>query len=76
METLLNCPFCDGEAYIDTVLPHTHTVATFMPDYEGGSMVACSSCHVAVWREGKDAETAAVSAWNTRTAKEPKANEY
>lgn len=63
---LLPCPFCGGEAYEDVVAPHTHTIATFMPDYEGGAMVCCSKCHAANWREGANGLELAIAAWNAR----------
>lgn len=67
-EILLPCPFCGGEAYTEVVAPHVHTIATFMPDYKGGAMAACGSCHAAQWRDGPDAEAEVIALWNRRAA--------
>lgn len=63
---LLNCPFCGGEAIINTIEPHTHIidkVAQFMPDYNGGTFIECTKCTAAL---SGDTEAEAISAWNTR----------
>lgn len=64
---LMNCPFC-GSDNVDTevVAPHTHKVATFMPDYKGGAMATCYDCCAAHWRDGENAEAEVIAAWNRR----------
>lgn len=57
------CPFCGGKAFINTVEPHAHEVATFMPDYPGGTFIECTSCTCALSGETEDK---AIEAWNTR----------
>ena len=57
------CPFCGGEAFINTVESHAHEVATFMPDYPGGTFIECTSCTCALSGETEDK---AIEAWNTR----------
>lgn len=69
VETLRPCPFCGGaNVYTEVVAPHTHKVAKFMPDYEGGAMVACGDCHAANWRDGANAEAEVIKLWNARAA--------
>ena len=60
---LLPCPFCGGKAMLDIIPPHTHTIATFMPDYEGGAFIECTGCTCAM--SGRTAEEVA-EAWNRR----------
>lgn len=57
------CPFCGAEAIINTIEPHTHKLAAFMPDYEGGTFIECNGCTCAV--SGKT-DREAVEAWNRR----------
>lgn len=45
-EKLKPCPFCGGEAVIEIVEPHTHVLATFMPDYGGGFFIECQNAPV------------------------------
>lgn len=63
MEELKPCPFCGSEAYIVEVKPHSHIIATFMPDYEGGAFVECTGCTCALSAESKEE---AIVAWNRR----------
>lgn len=62
MEKLKPCPFCGGEARIEVIEPHTHTLTTFMPDYKGGAFIECK-CGAAISGDTKDA---AIAAWNKR----------
>lgn len=57
------CPFCGSDAILHTIEPHTHMLATFMPDYDGGSFVECTGCTACV---SGDTEDEAVEAWNRR----------
>lgn len=57
------CPFCGGEAVINTIEPHKHEVAKFMPDYPGGTFIECTGCTCALSGE---TEEKAIKAWNTR----------
>lgn len=67
MSALLPCPFCGSDkVYTEVVAPHTHKVATFMPDYQGGAMATCGDCCAAHWRDGADAEAQVIAAWNLR----------
>lgn len=59
---LKSCPFCGGEARIEVIEPHTHTLTTFMPDYKGGAFIECK-CGAAISGDTKDA---AIAAWNKR----------
>lgn len=68
MEKLKSCPFCRGEAMIEVIEPHTHTLATFMPDCEGKAFVECQ-CGAAISGETRDA---ALAAWNRRAEQNPK----
>lgn len=63
-EELLNCPFCGGKAVINTIEPHKHEFAKFMPDYGGGTFIECTGCTCAISAE---TEQEAISAWNKRT---------
>lgn len=67
MEELKPCPFCGGEAYIVEVKPHSHIIATFMADYEGGAFVECSDCTCAI---AADTKAEAIEAWNRRVNNE------
>lgn len=68
IEKLKSCPFCGEEARIEVIKPHTHKLATFMPDCEGRSFVECQ-CGAAISGETRDA---AIAAWNRRTEENPK----
>lgn len=61
------CPFCGGEAVINTIEPHTHEFATFMPDYPGSTFVECTGCTCAL---SGDTEEKAIKAWNRRATDE------
>ena len=63
MEELKPCPFCGGKAFIETVEPHTHTLAAFMPYYGGGTFIECQKCSCAISAETKEE---AIEAWNRR----------
>ena len=39
---LLLCPFCGGKPYWYDIEPHTHSMATFMPDCDGETCIECS----------------------------------
>lgn len=67
MEQLKSCPFCGGEVMIEVIEPHTHTLATFMPDCEGKAFVECQ-CGAAIGGETRDA---AIAAWNRRAEQNP-----
>ena len=67
MAKLKPCPFCGGEAMIEVIEPHTHTLATFMPDCEGRTFIECQ-CGAAISGE---TEFAAIAAWNRRTEENP-----
>ena len=67
MGKLKPCPFCGGEAMIEVIEPHTHTMATFMPDYEGGAFIECQ-CGAAISGETRNA---AIAAWNKRVQENP-----
>lgn len=68
IEKLKSCPFCGEEARIEVIKPHTHKLATFMPDCEGRSFVECQ-CGAAISGETRDA---AIAAWNRRAEQNPK----
>ena len=63
MGKLKPCPFCGGEAMIEVIEPHTHTMATFMPDYEGGAFIECQ-CGAGI--SGKTIDDV-IAAWEKRT---------
>lgn len=44
---LLPCPCCGSTVIVNEIPPHKHTLATFMPDYEGGCFIECPSCNYA-----------------------------
>lgn len=60
---LLPCPFCGGEAILNIIPPHTHTIATFMPDCEGEAFIECTECTCIL--AGRTAEEV-IEAWNSR----------
>ena len=62
-DKLLPCPFCGSEALLHTVESHSHILATFMPDYTGGSFIECTNCTCSM---SGDNEEEAISVWNTR----------
>lgn len=43
----LPCPCCGSDVIVNEIPPHKHTLATFMPDYEGGCFIECPSCNYA-----------------------------
>lgn len=63
MIELKPCPFCGGEPCIYEIEPHTHYIATFMPDYPGSWIIECTGCDVAIMRNKKEE---AITAWNRR----------
>jgi Lar family restriction alleviation protein len=63
-QELKRCPFCGSEAVINYVEPHKHSIATFMPDYEGGHFIECTGCTAAI-AGGPDRQEA-IAAWNRR----------
>lgn len=65
MIELKPCPFCGGDAVMTVIEPHTHVIATFMPDYEGGAFIECTGCSAAI--SGATPEQAA-AAWNRRAS--------
>lgn len=44
MPKLKPCPFCGSKAIIKIIPPHTHKIATFMPDYGGKKKYPCGMC--------------------------------
>lgn len=68
-EELKPCPFCGGEAIINEIPPHTHYIATFMPDCKGECFVECSKCSCMI---GEDTRDKAINAWNRRANNESK----
>ena len=62
-DKLKPCPFCGGEACMIEVEPHTHEIATWMPDYTGGFFVECTNCACGI---SADTKEVAVAAWNRR----------
>ena len=63
MSKLKPCPFCGSKAIINIIPPHTHKIATFMPDYGGGAFVECTNCSCGIAASNR---AEAVEAWNTR----------
>lgn len=66
MEKLKPCPFCGGVARIEVVKPHTHKLATFMPDCEGRAFIECR-CGAAICGKTRND---AIAKWNRRTKSE------
>lgn len=62
---LLPCPFCGGEAIINTIEPHKHQTpfGGLMPDYEGETFIECVYCSCGISAE---TEAEAIKKWNTR----------
>lgn len=58
------CPFCGRKPKLYEIPPHTHQIATFMPDFAGEWICECVICGQALI-EGKTAEEAAKN-WNRR----------
>lgn len=58
LEQLKPCPCCGSNAILRVMEPHTHLVATFMVDYDGGEFVECSQCTMA---------SSSIEDWNRRT---------
>lgn len=61
MEKVLPCPFCGGSTFSYGITPHTHHLAYWLPDYEGGGFVECPVCGAAMSGES---EAEAVRKWN------------
>lgn len=58
------CPFCGEKPKLYEIPPHTHQIATFMPDFAGEWICECDICGKAI-TGGKTAEEAAEK-WNRR----------
>ena len=43
----LPCPCCSSDVIVNEIPPHKHSLSTFMPDYEGGCFIECTSCNYA-----------------------------
>lgn len=52
------CPLCGSGAYMTVHNPHTHVIATFMPDSDGRITIECSACSCSVIFDGADVKTA------------------
>lgn len=63
MNKPLPCPCCGGEAMSYEIEPHTHFIATFMPDHPGSGYVECTGCTLGCSGETKEE---AINTWNTR----------
>jgi Lar family restriction alleviation protein len=59
------CPFCGGKAVIMHVEPHTHILATFIPDCIGSHFIECTGCTCALSSDNDREE--AIAAWNKRS---------
>jgi len=62
MSELMKCPCCKSDASLITIEPHTHEIAKFMPDYDGGEFVECTNCTLA---------SSSVKDWNARSERDP-----
>lgn len=58
------CPFCGEKPKLYEIPPHTHQIATFMPDFAGEWICECDICGKAI-AAGKTAEEASEK-WNRR----------
>jgi hypothetical protein len=58
------CPFCGEKPKLYEIPPHTHQIATFMPDFAGEWICECDICGQAI-TAGKTAEEA-TEKWNRR----------
>ena len=65
-EVLKPCPFCGGDPVINEIPPHTHVIATFMPDCKGECFIECK-CSCAITAENKKK---AIEKWNRRVKNE------
>lgn len=63
MSELKPCPFCGSEPFVREIEPHTHVLATFMPDYKGGAFVECTGCTAAMSGDNREE---VIEAWNKR----------
>lgn len=75
MNELLPCPFCGASS--DRILlqeqePHTHLIATFMPDHPGSATIECGGCNVGMIEDTADK---VIAAWNTRGQRIPASQE-
>lgn len=61
---LSNCPHCGAEVEIDHIEPHTHKIATWMPDHPGSYYIECQ-CGAGMIDE--DCE-GLIKRWNRRVA--------
>jgi len=55
------CPFCGGEPMDYNIEPHTHVIATLMPDHPGSWWIECPKCDIHM---GGDTREEVVAAWN------------
>ena len=65
-ETLLPCPFCNGEYVRKELSPHTSkpVLEQLAEDSGGGWRVCCYGCHVQTWNGLSKEE--AIKTWNRR----------
>jgi|GEM_PF-3529694 len=61
-DELKTCPFCGGKVDLKEIEPHTHEMATFMPDHPGSWIIECG-CGVAIIGEKKHK---VIDQWNSR----------
>jgi hypothetical protein len=62
VQELLMCPFCGGTPTLQVIEPHTHGLATFMPDHPGSAIIECG-CEVGMIDETPEK---VISKWNRR----------
>lgn len=67
---LLPCPFCGGSVELNIIEPHSHFIATFMPDkISWSAYIECNNCSCAMGTDG-DSELSVkqkvIEIWNTR----------